>query len=65
MQFILEKLKKYNIKFECVTDSTVKVYGNFKGFAVVESTENGISLDGQIITKEEFEYWLYLIKVWD
>jgi hypothetical protein len=62
MDYILGRIISYNIKYEKVTDNTIRVYGNFNGYSVVRFTENNIVVDGRLQTEDEFENWLFLIK---
>lgn len=63
MNDILDMLQHYGIRFDRISDSTVRVYGNFRGYSVVRESEYGIEVDGRIQDKDEFEDWLYSIKI--
>ena len=61
MAYILGILISWNIKFEKVDNKCVRVYGNFDGFSVIR--ENYVEVDGRLIDYEDFEDWIYSIKV--
>ena len=62
MEYILGRLISYGIKYEKVTDNTLRVYGNFKGFSVVRETNDGwVEVDGKLKDYEDFDNWLYSI----
>lgn len=64
MEYILGRLISYGIKYEKVTDSTLRVYGNFKGFSVVrEANEGWVEVDGRLQDYEDFDNWLYSITI--
>mgnify|MGYP007097164187 CR=1 FL=1 len=65
MAYILERLTLWNVKFEKHDNHSVNVYGNFEGYSVVRDSKekNYIEVDGKLITYEDFEDWLYLIKM--
>lgn len=62
MEYILGRLISYGIKYEKVTDNTLRVYGNFKGFSVVREANDGwVEVDGRLQDYEDFDNWLYSI----
>lgn len=62
MDYILGRLISYGIKYEKVTDNTLRVYGNFKGFSVVREANDGwVEVDGKLQDYEDFDNWLYSI----
>lgn len=66
MQYIIEKLQKFHIEYENISDHELRVYGNYKGFSVVrkafDAGNDWIEVDGRLMDMEDFENWLYLIK---
>lgn len=64
MEYILGRLISYNVKYEKVTNKSLRVYGNFKGFSVVREADDGwVEVDGKLIDYEDFENWIYSIKI--
>lgn len=66
MAYILGRLISWNVKFEKVDNKCVRVYGkNFDGFSVVRESEqeNYVEVDGKLMDYEDFEDWLYSIKI--
>lgn len=65
MAYILGILILWNIKFEKVDNKCVRVYGNFNGFSVIRESEqeNYVEVDGRLIDYDDFEDWIYSIKV--
>lgn len=65
MAYILGRLISWNVKFEKVDSLTVRVYGNFDGFSVVRECkqDNYIEVDGRLMDYEDFEDWIYSIKI--
>ena len=65
MVYILGRLISWNIKFEKADNKCVRVYGNFDGFSVVRESEqeNYVEVDGKLMDYEDFEDWLYSIKM--
>ena len=65
MAYILGRLISWNVKFEKVDNLTVRVYGNFDGFSVVRESkqENYVEVDERLMDYEDFEDWLYSIKI--
>ena len=62
MDYILECLNAYKIKYEKVSEDTLRVYGNFAGFSIVKESNNGcIQVDGRLYDYEDFDDWLYFI----
>lgn len=62
MDYILECINAYKIKYEKVSENTLRVYGNFEGFSVVREANNGcVQVDGRLYDYEDFDDWLYLI----
>ena len=62
MDYILGRLISYGIKYEKVTDNTLRVYGNFKGFSVVREANDGwVEVDGKLQDYEDFDNWSYSI----
>lgn len=62
MEYILEKLNSYYVKYEKVTNDTIRVYGNFDGFSVVRQAYDGwVEVDGRLKDYEDFEEWIVLI----
>ena len=56
MAYILGILISWNIKFEKVDNKCVRVYGE-------SEQENYVEVDGRLIDYEDFEDWIYSIKV--
>ena len=65
MMYILGRLISWNVKFEKVDNGCVRVYGNFDGFAVIRKSEqeNYVEVDGRLMDYEDFEDWIYSIKI--
>ena len=65
MAYILGRLISWNIKFEKADNKSVRVYGNYDGLSVVGETEqeNYVEVDGKLMDYEDFEDWLYSIKM--
>ena len=62
MDYILGRLVSYGIKYEKVSNNTLRVYGNFKGFSVVRENSDGwVEVDGRLQDYEDFDNWLYFI----
>lgn len=64
MNYILQKLRSYNIRFEIVNNKYIRVYGNFNGYSVIKESnqKDYIEVDGKLITYNDFDEWLYQIK---
>lgn len=64
MNYILQKLRSYNIRFEIVNNKCIRVYGNFNGYSVIRESnqKDYIEVDGKLITYNDFDKWLYQIK---
>ena len=64
MNYILQKLRSYNIRFEIVNNKCIRVYGNFNGYFVIRESnqKDYIEVDGKLITYNDFDEWLYQIK---
>lgn len=64
MNYILQKLRSYSIRFEIVNDKCIRVYGNFNGYSVIRESnqKDYIEVDGKLITYNDFDKWLYQIK---
>lgn len=61
MEYILDRLISFGIKYEKVDYQTLRVYGNFEGYSVVRYAAiygENISVDGKLYDEEEFEDWL-------
>ena len=67
MAYILGRLISHNIEFEKINNHFVKVYGNFDGFSIVRESEQGnfVEVDGKLMDYEDFDDWLYVIKLWN
>lgn len=65
MTYILERLTSWNVKIEKVDNKCVRVYGNYDGFSVVRESQqkNYVEVDGKLMDYEDFENWLYSIKM--
>ena len=65
MTYILGRLISWNVKFEKVDNRCVRVYGNFDRFSVIRESEqeNYVEVDGKLMNYEDFEDWLYSIKI--
>lgn len=65
MTYILERLTSWNVTFEKTDNKCVRVYGNYDGFSVVRESEqeNYVEVDGRLMDYEDFENWLYSIKM--
>lgn len=62
MEYILGKLIDYHVKYEKITNNTIRVYGNFVGFSVVrEAYEGWVEVDGRLIDYDDFDKWIYSI----
>lgn len=60
MEYILGRLITHNIKYEKVTNKSLRVYGNFNGFSSVREANDGwVEVDGKLMDYEDFENWLY------
>jgi len=62
MEYILDKLSKYKIKYEMVNNQCLRVYGNFDGYSVIRVPENTVEIDGCLNDYDDFENWLVEIK---
>lgn len=64
MEYILDKLSKYKIKYEMVNNQCLRVYGNFDGYSVIRVPEgkNTVEIDGRLNDYDDFENWLVEIK---
>ncbi len=64
MEYILGRLISYNVKYEKVANSSLRVYGNFRGFSVVRKAYDGwVEVDGRLMNYEDFDNWIYSIKI--
>ncbi len=64
MEYILGRLVSYNVKYEKITNKSLRVYGNFKGFSVVREAHDGwVEVDGKLMDYEDFDNWIYSIKI--
>lgn len=66
MEYILGRIISWNVEYEKVTNKCIRVYRNFDGFSVIRETSDGwIDVDGELMDYEDFEDWLYRIKMQD
>lgn len=64
MEYILGRIISWNVEYEKVTYKCIRVYGNFDGFSVIRENSDGwIEVDGRLMDYEDFEDWLYRIKM--
>lgn len=65
MGYLLDRLISWKIQYEKVDNHCVRVYGNLDGFSVVRESEQGnyVEVDGTLMDYDEFEHWLYSIRM--
>lgn len=64
MEYILGRIISWSVEYEKVTNKCIRVYGNFDGFSVIRENSDGwIEVDGRLMDYEDFEDWLYGIKM--
>ena len=60
IEYILERLAAYWIKYEKIDSTNLRVYGSSDGFSIVRQAYDGwVEVDGKLMDYEDFEGWLY------
>ena len=64
MNHILPRLSAHGIKYEKISSTALRVYGNFRGFSSVREGYDGwAEVNGKFINYDDFESWLYSITI--
>lgn len=64
MQYITDKLSKYNIKYEIFDDNALRAYGNFSGYTIIRSVCKGcVNVDRENLSYSRFERWLKRVRL--